>query len=306
MEHVSSLPAPLSTTSLSPALPVYRDIAQYYTIAGPDYETWSRNFNMHFGYYRRFSDFFSLEKMLVNMNDEVLSHLGLDRDQPSRVADLGCGMGTVARYAVRHFPLAQVTGFTIVDDQVIKAAQFNTEQGLEDRVSVVKGNFEALAIASGTFTHAYAIESACHAASPGKQLFISELARILKKGGRFCITDGFLKNTGPKPRLFRWLYRKMMNYWAVPGFACISDFEAALKAQGLQQIQVREISWRIAPSVAYVPLKCLQFLLSALRKNKGLRHLEKERWHNVYAPLLGMFIGLYRRHFGYYMISGEK
>jgi hypothetical protein len=27
-------------------------LEQYYREAGPDYEAWSREFNMHFGYYR--------------------------------------------------------------------------------------------------------------------------------------------------------------------------------------------------------------------------------------------------------------
>jgi hypothetical protein len=34
--------------------------------------------------------------------------------------------------------------------------------------------------------------------------------------------------------------------------------------------------------------------------------MKKERWHNVYAPLLGMLVGLFRKKFGYYLITGEK
>lgn len=290
--------------SLSPAA-IYTDIRDYYSVAGPDYETWSPDFNMHFGYYRRFRDIFSLERMLVNMNDEVLAQLELDRKKEAIIADLGCGMATVARHVVKRFPFAKVTALTIVGYQVEKARQLNEEQGLTGRITVLGENFEDLSIPAETFTHAYAIESACHAASPSKQLFIAEMARVLKQGGRFCIADGFLKNNRKKPRLFQWLYKKMMNYWAVPGFACITDFEEELKAHGLQHIHVREISYRIAPSVLYVPLKCLQFFFTELWKNRSLR-MKKERWHNVYAPLLGMFIGLYRKHFGYYLVSGEK
>lgn len=296
--------AEIDELSLTPAA-IYTDIREYYSVAGPDYETWSPDFNMHFGYYRRFRDIFSLERMLVNMNDEVLAQLNLETTAEATIADLGCGMATVARHAVKRFPLAKVTALTIVDYQVEKARQLNEEHGLAGRITVLQENFEDLDIPDGTFTHAYAIESACHAASPNKQLFIAEMARVLKQGGRFCIADGFLKNNRKKPRLFQWLYKKMMNYWAVPGFDCITDFEAALKTHGLQHIHVREISYRIAPSVLYVPLKCLQFFFTELWKNRSLR-MKKERWHNVYAPLLGMFIGMYRKHFGYYLVSGEK
>ena len=40
----------------------YSDIKNYYDVAGPDYETWSKDFNMHFGYVKKFTDIFSLER----------------------------------------------------------------------------------------------------------------------------------------------------------------------------------------------------------------------------------------------------
>ena len=73
----------------------------------------------------------------------------------------------------------------------------------------------------------------------------------------------------------------------------------------MHDIKVEEISLRIAPSVAYVPYTCIKFFIKELWKNKSLR-MKKERWNNVYGPLLGMILGLYRKHFGYYIISGKK
>lgn len=289
----------------APLSPVYRQIQQYYDIAGPDYESWSRNFNMHFGYCRRLSDIFCLEKMLSNMNDEVLSQLAIDKTSEVLIADLGCGMGAVARHAADKFPFAKITGITISDWQVQKGNELIRAENMEERVSIIKDNFEELRLPDETFTHAWAIESACHAASAEKELFIMEMARILKQGGRFCIADGFLKNNKTKPRIFRWLYRKIVNYWAVPGFACITDFENKLRQCGLTNIKTREISYRISPSVLYVPLVCLKFLIKEISKNRSLR-MKKERWNNVYAPLLGMVMGLYRKHFGYYIITGER
>lgn len=297
--HLTTLadPAPLQT--------VYKQVEEYYAVAGPDYASWSRNFNMHFGYFKRFSDLFSLEKMLRQMNDTVLEQLQLEPDKEASIADLGCGMATVARHAAGHYPLARVTAFTIVPAHISMAEKLNQEAGLDKKICMQMANFECLPIPDQRFTHAYAIESACHAASENKSMFVAEMARVLKKGGRFCIADGFLKNDGPKPRFFNWLYRKMTGYWAVPGFASIGAFKNELEKQGLKDICIREISYRIAPSVMYVPLVCLKFFVQELWRNKGLR-MKKERWQNVYAPLLGMFVGLYRRHFGYYLVSGRK
>lgn len=289
----------------SPLHPVYRSVETYYEIAGPDYETWSPHFNMHFGYCRRFRDIFSLEGMLQQMNAKVLEELRIDPLQPSFIADLGCGMATVARYAAEQYPLSRLVAISIVEKHVEMANDLNKTAGLQNQISVCRDNFENLQMADNSFTHAYAIESACHAASPGKQKFIREMARILKPGGRFCIADGFLKTNQPPSGIFKWLYKKMTGFWAVPGFADINEFRQELEAAGLTNICIKEISYRIAPSVAYVPLVCLKFFVKEIRKNKSLR-MKKERWHNVYAPLLGMLVGLFRKKFGYYLITGEK
>lgn len=301
--------APEVTSKKAILNPVYNDeysaIKQYYAIAGPDYETWSKNFNMHFGYCKKFTEIFSLEKMLVNMNEEVLKQLEIDSTKKSYIADLGCGVGTVARHAAQKFLFAKITGITIVDSQIEKGNSLIKRDGLENKVSMIKDNFENLHFDNDTFTHAYALESACHAGGSDKELFIKEMTRVLKSGGRFCIGDGFLKHNKKFPWLFSFLYKKIIKYWALPCFGNINAFEKKLRENGLTDITIKEISYRIAPSVAYVPWTCIKFFAKEIWKNKSLR-MKKERWHNVYAPLLGMILGLYRRHFGYYIISGKK
>jgi len=283
----------------------YKEISQYYDVAGPDYEMWSKHFNMHFGYANSFTDIFFLERMLNNMNEQVLQQLKINPGDNTVIADLGCGVGTVARHTARKFPLAKITAVTISDYQIRKGQSLIDRDDLEQQVSIIKDNFENLHITDETFTHAYAIESACHANGPDKEFFIGEMARVLKKGGRFCIADGFLKHDRQLPRFFSFLYRKIINYWALPCFGDINQFQQKLKENGLENISIKEISFRIAPSVAYVPWTCLKFFATEIWRNKSLR-MKKERWHNVYAPVLGMILGLYRKHFGYYIISGNK
>lgn len=284
---------------------IYKPITDYYDIAGPDYEAWSKNFNMHFGYCQSIPDVLSLERMLQNMNGEVLKQLQVNKLKRASIADLGCGVGAVARYAAQRFPLASIKAITISNYQVTKGNELNKRTHLQGQVTMVKDNFENLQIEDESFTHAYALESCCHALGDGKPLFVAEMARILKSGGRFCIADGFIKHDRKLPRLFSFIYKKILKYWALPCFANINELQKTLRENGFKNIVVKEISWRIAPSVAYVPWTCLKFFTKEILKNKGLR-MEKERWHNVYGPVLGMILGLYRRHFGYYIISGEK
>src|SRR5277367_5761924 len=72
-------------------------LEQYYSEAGPDYAAWSREFNMHFGYYRAGANPFGREAMLEQMNTEVLSRLQLNGIPEPQLLDLGCGLGATLR-----------------------------------------------------------------------------------------------------------------------------------------------------------------------------------------------------------------
>ncbi len=67
-------------------------LEEYYSEAGPDYAAWSREFNMHFGYYRAGSNPLHREAMLEQMNAEVLARLQLGTNTKPRLLDLGCGL----------------------------------------------------------------------------------------------------------------------------------------------------------------------------------------------------------------------
>ncbi len=305
MKALTTTPATTTNSTTTTTPNTYATVKNYYDVAGPDYEAWSKNFNMHFGYCTKFTDIFSLEKMLINMNAQVIAHLHLPKNKPTHIADLGCGVGTVARYTATHYPLATINAITISDYQIQKANDLLAKEGLANQVTITKNNFEQLQLPNQLFTHAYAIESACHAHGPAKELFIKEMARVLQSGGHFCIADGFLKHDEKLPRFFNFLYKKIIRYWALPCFGSINQFKEKLQQHGLTNITVKEISLRIAPSVAYVPFTCIKFFIKEIWRNKSLR-MKKERWYNVYAPVLGMLLGLHRKHFGYYIISGQK
>jgi len=59
-------------------------LEEYYTEAGADYAAWSPEFNMHFGYFRWGMNPFDRERMLEQMNVEVLHRLHLERETPAR------------------------------------------------------------------------------------------------------------------------------------------------------------------------------------------------------------------------------
>src|SRR6266571_2371011 len=95
-------------------------IVEFYTATDADYGAWSRDFNMHFGYYEWGMNPLDRELMLARMNGKVIDRLALVDAAPARVADLGCGAGAVARALVKRYPRVRVSGVTIVPAQILR------------------------------------------------------------------------------------------------------------------------------------------------------------------------------------------
>src|SRR4051794_14206467 len=108
-------------------------LEQYYSEAGPDYGAWSRDFNMHFGYYRAGANPLDREAMLEQMNAEVLARLRLDGFAEPQVLDLGCGLGATLRSFARRVPRSRLLGVTRVPWQVEQARALNEAAGCGDR-----------------------------------------------------------------------------------------------------------------------------------------------------------------------------
>ena len=97
---------PVANAQVTPQI----GLEQYYSEAGPDYAAWSREFNMHFGYYRAGANPLHRESMLEQMNAEVLARLHLDDIAEPKLLDLGCGLGATLRSFARRLPSRTPTG----------------------------------------------------------------------------------------------------------------------------------------------------------------------------------------------------
>ncbi len=158
------------------------------------------------------------------MNDEVLARLNIyPLIKKMAMVDLGCGVGTVARYAAKKFPLTTITGVTIVDAQITTGTALINKDGLSAQVGLVKDNFENSIFATESFHRAYAVESACHANGSNKELFVAEMARILKTGGKFCIADGFIKHDKKLPWFLIKFIKKYLTAGISPALATLMN-----------------------------------------------------------------------------------
>tara|TARA_Y100001954_G_C15809591_1_gene604434 strand:- start:1788 stop:2687 length:900 start_codon:yes stop_codon:yes gene_type:complete len=276
-------------------------LVDYYTEAGPDYEFWSKNFNMHFGYAEKRWDCLSREKMLQRMNEVLLKSLELKPGND--VVDLGCGLAATIRYGARKYPKTFFKGITITPWQVEKSQELINRLNLKN-ASVVYGDYANLNIQSDTIDAAFGLESISHAEGTNKTKPLNEAFRILKPGGRFTMIDGFIKK--PERELsnaVKGMYRLVCQNWALPSFPNINEVVYELKSIGFREIEVDEISWKIAPSAVHAPFLSLFFLIKSVFTGKKLK---RQNWNNLKACFTIFFLGIFRKSIGYYKISAKK
>jgi cyclopropane fatty-acyl-phospholipid synthase-like methyltransferase len=275
-----ALAQPAADTQVAPQI----GLEQYYSEAGPDYAAWSREFNMHFGYYRAGANPLHRESMLEQMNAEVLARLHLDDIAEPRLLDLGCGLGATLRSFGRRLPHARLLGLTRVPWQVEHAQALNEAAGCGERVRVIERDYEDTGLPRSSYDAAYALESSCYAHGADKGALLAEAHRLLRPGGRLVVADGFLKRDRFANALQRRIYRKLCECWVIEEFGQLHPFTARLEQLGFTEITVEHLPLRVAPSVAHIPWVTLKFLLTDVVFGK--REMTRARWNNLLAPVL--------------------
>jgi ubiquinone/menaquinone biosynthesis C-methylase UbiE len=280
---------------------------RYYEEAGPDYATWSPNFNMHFGFFRWGVNPFNREAMLEQMNQEVLHRLHLTNQSlvhsPACVLDMGCGLGATLRSFARRLPKADLRGITLAPWQLEQGRQLNEACPEGRSITLMLGNYEHTALPSESFDAVYAIESSCYARGANKFAFLKEAHRLLCPGGRIVVADGFLgpgKLRGPQKPIFR----KLSECWVIESFGEVSQFTSELVRLGFINIVVEKVQSRVTPSALHVPWVTLKFLLTTVLF--GERKMTRARWNNILAPVLLPFVGSPLGPFAYYIVSATR
>jgi cyclopropane fatty-acyl-phospholipid synthase-like methyltransferase len=268
-----------------------------------DFHRWSPGYNMHFGYWVPGANPFDREAMLERLSIEAIAKLNLAPAAPVKVIDLGCGAGATARTLARLFPRAEVTGVTIVHEQIELGVKLNRKAGLARRIGYVLSDFTDTWTGSASQDGAIAIESFCYAPGPDKAAAAREAARLLRPGARLVVVDGFL--VGGEPRgLFGWIYRRWCDSWAIPELARLGDFTRALERAGFEDVEARDLFWHIAPSAAHIPGVALAHMVRELWTSRG--RLTPWRWRHILASWLSIALGLAPWRFKYCLVNARK
>jgi MPBQ/MSBQ methyltransferase len=288
-------------------------VRSYYETSTTHYASWSEDYNLHFGFYRWGVNPLNREAMLQSMNEAVVTRLCLGAAK-ANVIDLGCGTGATARSLAKLYRNVIVEGITLSPAQVKLGRSLNAKQNFSVQIHLREGNYTALPYAAASFDSAYAVESACHAAGEDKAALIREAARVLKPGARFVIADAMRRDSKPMHGLLGYAYRIWCRSWAVPELAERDALVAALKAEGFTDIRIEDISLRVAPSAAHIPVVATRFLLRTIfdSASNWLRNVDVPkaetswRWRHIAASYLSLMLGFALHRIGYFIVTATR
>ena len=274
------------------------EMIDFYNEATEDYEFWSKDFNMHFGYFIPFkTNPFKRDSMLNEMNNQVIKRLNLTNKKNS-LLDMGCGMGGTMRYALKTKKNLSAFGVTLSEFQM----QHGNMLLKNYKGNILKENYNNTSFPSNTFNAAIAIESFCHSGHSDKS--IQEAYRVLKPKGRLVIADAFLKkDASTLQHTGRFAYKSLCDHWSLEKLETIENMVNKLKKQGFKQIKIENTSFKVAPSVLHVPFAITGFILKKLFASKTLK---RESLHNLKGSFYALLSGLHFKSFGYYIISCTK
>jgi SAM-dependent methyltransferase len=140
---------------------------------------------------------------------------------------------------------------------------------------------------------------------PSVAKLLGEAHRLLRRGGRLVVADGFLKRPPEEMgRVAQRLVRGIKESWVIRELGQLAEFVQELECAGFGDVQVEDLRWRVAPSAMQIPLVTARFLFTELLIKRS--RMTRERWSNVLGPLYGLLLALPGREMSYYLISATK
>jgi len=110
----------------------------------------------------------------------------LDITADDHVLDVGCGLGGASRFAAQKYG-CRVTGLNLTDEYVKTGEVMCKWVGLENLITLERGDATATPYPDGTFDKSYMMHVGMNIEN--KQSLAMELHRILRPGGRLGIYD---------------------------------------------------------------------------------------------------------------------
>ncbi len=149
----------------------------------------------------------------------------------ARVLDIGAGYGGSMRHLAKTVGCHCVAlNLSEVENQRNRA--MNVEQGLDHLIDVVDASFESLAYPDDHFDVVWSQDAILHSGKRAQVL--AEVARVLKPGGEFVMTDPMAADDCPDGVLDPILARIHLQSLGTPGFYLRTAASLGLTDQGFE------------------------------------------------------------------------
>lgn len=170
-------------------------------------------------------------------NDETLASMLKGVDANTVVLDIGAGYGGAARHLAKTYG-CKVICVNISETQNRLNRELNKKAGLEDKVEVLHGDFEAIPADDNSIDVVWSQDAILHSGNRPKVL--DEVKRVLKPGGQFIFTDPMQADDCPDGVLQPILDRIHLETLGSFGF-----YDKELTARGFEKIDVKEMTHQL-------------------------------------------------------------
>ncbi|MEX0950650.1 MAG: methyltransferase domain-containing protein [Gammaproteobacteria bacterium] len=194
-------------------------------------------------------------------------------DKNAKVLDVGAGYGGSMRYLAKTVG-CHCVALNLSEVENERNREMNREQGLDKLIDVVDASFEKLDYPDNSFDVVWSQDAILH--SDHREKVIAEVARVLKPGGEFIMTDPMQADDCPAGVLQPILDRIHLSSLGSPGF-----YIETAKKNGLEDLGYEDHAHQLPRHYGRV-LQTLNELQGELkgkvsddyieRMKKGLQH----------------------------------
>jgi cyclopropane fatty-acyl-phospholipid synthase-like methyltransferase len=262
-----------------------KDIIDYYEKSEISFRlVWDLNHSLaiHYGYSDEKAKTF--RKSLMRFNEVLAQQTAITKND--FVFDAGCGVGGSSIYLAKQYG-CKVVGATICPHQVKAATANALKHGVAHLVAFSEMDYCNTGFKDEMFTVVWGLESICYAGD--KRTFLKQAYRILKKGGRLIVADGFAakRNYSEAEAL---IMKNYLDGWAVNAIDTPEQFENSARELGFKNLSFRDVSKQVMPSskkMFYfsIPAIILAKLQRSLRLISSLEAKHSVTLYNQYSAL---------------------